>query len=85
MVPVAFISILVSRIASRNRLLIRTRSTAGPSRVDTSMHQANLSPGFQTRVKQFPVNRWPSLSKPEISSRLFRLRDRGKLFFPGNF
>ncbi len=84
MIPVAFISCRERRIASRNFLFIRTRSVALPSRFETSTHQAKRASGLQIRVKQFPVNRWPSLSKPAISTRLFRLRDRGKLFFPGN-
>lgn len=84
MIPVAFISCRERRIASRNFLFIRTRSVALPSRLETSTHHAKRASGLQIRVKQFPVNRWPSFSKPVISTRLFRLRDRGKLFFPGN-
>ena len=76
---------LQSRIASRKSRLTRFRSGADPSLAEARTHQANRSCGRQTREKQFPVNRCPSWSKPVISSRLFRLRDRGNLFLPGNF
>jgi hypothetical protein len=83
-VPVTVISGLLSRIASRKSRLIRVRRAAGPILLETSTHQAKRSAGRQTREKQFPINRCPSLSKPVISSRLFKLRDRGNLFFPAN-
>jgi hypothetical protein len=74
----------LSRIASRYKRLRRFRRVALPYFLETRMPYENVSAGCQTSVKKSVGNRCPSLSNPSISTRLFRLRLRGRLFLPTN-
>lgn len=75
---------LVSRIASRNSRLIRLRSWALPWRRERNMPYLKPSEGSQTPVQQRAETRRPCLNRTAISTRLFRVKLRGRLFLSGN-
>lgn len=77
-------SLRVSRIASRKSRLIRLRSCAFPCRRDRRIPYRNASAGCQTTVQEWAETRRPCLSRTDISTRLFRVKLRGRLFLTGN-
>ena len=72
------------RSASRNRRLSRLRTAAVLIVFETKMPYLNCSDGCQIRVKKSVGNRCPLPKSESISTRRFRLAERGSLLFPTN-
>jgi len=83
--PCFSLGLTSSRIASRKSRLIRFRSAAEPCLRAKNMPYLNWSSGKYTSVQNVPGYRWPNRRRCEISTRLFKLKRRGRLlFFPAN-
>jgi hypothetical protein len=75
----------LSLIASRKSLFRRARRCAGPCRRERKTPYRKESAGCQMSVKKSVGNLRPFSSRCEISTRLLRLSERGRLFLPTNF
>ncbi len=83
--PCFSLGLTSSRTASRNSRLMRFRSAAEPCLRVKNMPYLNWSSGKYTSVQNVPGYRLPNRRRCEISTRLFRLKRRGRLLlFPAN-